>query len=73
MKIYNKDNKEGLPPAVLYQLKQLQPEIVSLLTHAPKFGTLHWRFILWTEKSGGLSATGQNRSFYQKEKQYVNN
>ena len=34
----NNDNKVGIPPAVLHQLNQLQPEVVYLLTHAPKFG-----------------------------------
>ena len=38
MKNYNNDNKTELPPAVLHQLKQLQPEMVYLLTQAPKFG-----------------------------------
>jgi hypothetical protein len=38
MKSCNDDNRAGVPPAVLHQLNQLQPEIVSLLTHAPKCG-----------------------------------
>jgi len=38
MKSYGKDNRAGLPSAVLHQLKQLQPEMVFLLAHAPKFG-----------------------------------
>jgi len=38
MKSNNTDKGTVVPSAVMIQFNQLQPEIISLLTHAPRYG-----------------------------------
>ena len=71
MKSNNTDKGTGVPSAAMIQFNQLQPEIISLLTHAPKYGKasleIHFmdgdimRVIRRREESQLFSSEGENR------------